>query len=110
MKILINKIRGNRFLRDSFWALLGNVVLRGAALITSIILAHILQKTTVGEFNSLKNTLTTLAIFTTFGLGYTSTKFVADYINSKNIHPKLLINKVYKITIIFSCLVSSFLF
>ncbi len=110
MKILINKIRGNRFLRDSFWALLGNVVLRGAALITSIILAHILQKTTFGEFNSLKNTLTTLAIFTTFGLGYTSTKFVADYINSKNIHPKLLINKVYKITIIFSCLVSSFLF
>lgn len=110
MQIVIPPFLRTDFFKDSFWALLGSVVLRGASLVTSIMLAHILLKTTFGEFNSLKNTLTTLAVFTTFGLGYTSTKFVADYINSKNKNPANLISQIYTITLVFSCAVSALLF
>ncbi|UOE41547.1 oligosaccharide flippase family protein [Chryseobacterium suipulveris] len=110
MKLIFKRILNNSFLQDSFWALLGNVIFRGAALITSIMLARILQKTVFGEFNSLKNTLTTLAIFTTFGLGYSSTKFIADYIILKKTNPKYLVRKIYTITLVFSGLISFLLY
>ena len=93
------------FFKDSFWALLGNVIFRGSGLVSSIFLAKILQKNEYGEFNSLKNTLTTLAIFTTFGLGYTSTKFVAECLSGSKKDPKELISKIYKIAIIFSVII-----
>jgi len=110
MKQILEKVFQNSFFRDSFWALLGSVILRGSALVSSIMLAHILLKTTFGEFNSLKNTLTTLAVFTTFGLGYTSTKFVADFLHSKKTNLRKLVNQIYRITITFSGVISLLLF
>lgn len=110
MKQILDKVFQNSFFRDSFWALLGSVILRGSALVSSIMLAHILLKTTFGEFNSLKNTLTTLAVFTTFGLGYTSTKFVADFLHSKKANLRKLVNQIYRITITFSGVISLLLF
>ncbi len=110
MKALFSKFFQNNFFRDSFWALLGSVILRGSALVSSIMLAHILQKTTFGEFNSLKNTLTTLAVFTTFGLGYTSTKFVSDFLHSKKANLEKIVLQIYSITFVFSGVVSLLLF
>ncbi len=110
MQIKVSQILRSEFFKDSLWALLGSVVLRGATLVSSVILAHVLQKTTFGEFNSLKNTLTTLAIFTTFGLGYTSTKFVADYIQKELKHPANLVRHIYLITFLFSATIASLLF
>ncbi|TDX83016.1 oligosaccharide flippase family protein [Epilithonimonas xixisoli] len=109
---IVKKNLKSNFFRDSFWALIGNVIFRGSGLIASILLAKILQKNAYGEFNSLKNTLTTLAIFTTFGLGYTSTKFVADCISDSDKNPKKIIAKIYKIALGFSVLVGllTFLF
>lgn len=98
------------FLKDSVWALVGNVFFRGSSLVSTFFLAHILQKIAYGEFNSLKNTLTTLAVFTTFGLGYTSTKFVAENISKKAQDLQYLVRKIYKITILFSGVVAILLF
>lgn len=96
------------FYKDSFWALIGNVIFRGSGLVSSILLARILDKHIYGEFNSLKNTLTTLAIFTTFGLGYTSTKFVAESLSDGD--SKKVIRKIYNIALVFSIIVSICIF
>lgn len=98
------------FFKDSFWALIGSIAIRGCSLVSAITLAHILQKGAYGEFNSLKNTLTTLAIFTTFGLGYTSTKFVAESLSKLQGSPIKLIRKIYLVSSIFSGFIAILLF
>lgn len=100
--LLIQSSMSSSFFKDSMWALIGNIVYRGSGLLSSILLAKILLSKTYGEFNSLKNTLTTLAIFTTFGLAYSSTKFVSDCISGTNTNPRYIIKQIYKIVIIFS--------
>ena len=69
----------NRFISDSFWALTGNVIGRGLALLAGIIVARFLGKDIYGEYGIIKNTILSVSLFSTFGLGYTATKYVAEY-------------------------------
>ncbi|WP_299581767.1 oligosaccharide flippase family protein [uncultured Sunxiuqinia sp.] len=77
----------SRLVTDSFWALFGNIIAKGLALAAGIIVARFLGKDTFGEYGIIRNTLMSIAIFSTFGLGYTATKYVAEY---KNSHPEFL--------------------
>jgi len=83
--------RSSKFVQDSFWALLGNILAKGLSLLGAIIVARILGKETFGEFGTIKSTLMNVAIFSTFGLGYTATKFIAEN-KKKNIHYLNIIN------------------
>lgn len=107
---LKNRFGKSDFFKDSFWALIGSIAIRGCSLVAAITLANILQKGAYGEFNSLKNTLTTLAIFSTFGLGYTSTKFVAESLSKLQASPKKLIRKIYVVSSVFSGFIAVLLF
>lgn len=77
----INIIRGNQLLKDSFWSLTGNVIGRGLALLAGILVARFLGKEIYGEYGIIRNTILTIGVFSTFGLGYTATKFIAEYKN-----------------------------
>lgn len=69
----------NKLFADSFWALLGNVIYKGLLLLSGIIIARILGKDIFGEFSIIKSTFVSLALLSSFGLGYTVTKFISDY-------------------------------
>lgn len=79
---VLTKIKGQQIFKDSFWALLGSVVGKGLSLLGGIIVARLLTKEIYGEYGIIKNTLYYIAIFSTFGLGFTATRFIARYVNS----------------------------
>ncbi|MGN6604246.1 MAG: oligosaccharide flippase family protein [Ginsengibacter sp.] len=85
---------------DSFWALLGNVVGKGLAFFSAILVARILGKATFGEFSILKSTLQSFAIFSTLGFGYTATKYVADFKTQRPHQLKTVLRYVTNITLI----------
>ena len=75
------KLKNSSLFKDSFWALFGSAFGQGLSLIAGIVVARFLGKDIYGEYGMIKSTLLNIAIFSTFGLGYTATKFIAE---SKN--------------------------
>jgi O-antigen/teichoic acid export membrane protein len=106
----INKILTNKLSQDSFWALIGSVSSRGLGLLAAIIVARLLGKDIYGEFGMIKSTLISVAIFSTFGLGYTATKFVAEFKNNEKEKLKLFYNYSMKITLLIGGVMSIVLF
>lgn len=101
-KDLMNRLLKSKLVNDSFWALFGNIMGKGLALAAGIIVARFLGKDIYGEYGIIRNTLMSLAIFSTFGLGYTATKYVAEYKNSKPEYIKIILKYCINITLIVS--------
>lgn len=101
-KDLINRLLKSKLVNDSFWALFGNIMGKGLALAAGIIVARFLGKDIYGEYGIIRNTLMSLAIFSTFGLGYTATKYVAEYKNCKPEYIKIILKYCINITLIVS--------
>ena len=76
---IIERIRQSPLFKDSMWSLIGSTVGRGLSLIAGILVARFLGKDIYGEYGIIKTTLIYIEIFSTFGLGYTATKYIADY-------------------------------
>ena len=68
----------SRLLNDSFWVLFGNSFGKGLALAAGIVVARFLGKEMYGEYGMIRNTLVSIAVFSTFGLGFTATKYVSE--------------------------------
>ena len=101
---------GKTLLNDSFWAVFGNVVLKGLGLLGGIIVARFLGKNAFGEFGIIKNTLMSIAVFSTFGLGYTATKYIAEFSKKRKGYTNQIIENSIKITFGFSGVMALFLF
>ena len=67
----------NNIFKNSLLIIIGNGIDGFLLLVVGIIFARILGKEMYGEYNLLKNTLADIAIFTTFGIGSTCTKFIS---------------------------------
>lgn len=78
-----NRLMNSELFKDSFWALFGNTVAKGLALIIGIVVANLLGSEDYGRYSLIKSTLIYIAIFSTFGLGHTGTKYVAQYKEEK---------------------------
>jgi O-antigen/teichoic acid export membrane protein len=81
IQTLIFKLKHSPLFKDSMWSLTGSVLGQGLSLIAGIVVARFLGKDIYGEYGMIKTTLINIAVFSTFGLGYTATKFIAE---SKN--------------------------
>lgn len=103
---IIRKLRNSRFFKDSFWAVFGNGIGYGLMLLAGIIIARLLGKELYGEYGFVKSTMFQFAAFSTLGLGYTSTKFVAEYKSKDASQVKPIINASIKITTIASCIIA----
>lgn len=104
MNKFIIKIKNNPLFKDSFWALLGNVLGKGLSLIAGIAVARFLGNEAYGEYGMIRNNLLMIAVFSSLGLGYTATKFIAeckDEIQMYNIH-----SIVIRITLITSVIIA----
>lgn len=108
LKHLIRSIRRNSLFEDSFWALTGNAVGRFCALVSGIVVARLLGKDIYGEYSVIRNTLFIIAVFSTLGLGYTATKFVAEYAGKCNV--TRLIRTINHITLCASGLIATIIF
>lgn len=77
-KIIKGEISG-RMARGSFWLLSGTIISRSIMLICSIIIAHLIGKSQFGEFGIIQSTINMFFVFGGFGLGMTTTKYVAEF-------------------------------
>lgn len=93
---------------DSMWAIIGNVSLRGLGLLGSIFVARFLGSEIFGEYGAIKNTIVSIAIFSTYGLGYTATKYVADLYKTNPNATTHFIKIALQITLICGSILSIF--
>ena len=80
---IYSRLRDSRLFKDGFWALTGSVFGRGLSLISSIAIARFMGSEAYGEYGMIKESLLMIAIFSSFGLGYTATKFIAEIKDSQ---------------------------
>jgi O-antigen/teichoic acid export membrane protein len=73
---------GYRLARGTFWSALGAASSRCFTLVSSIIVAHILGRETFGQFGVISATVGMFATFSSFGMGMTAAKYVAEFRSS----------------------------
>lgn len=82
MSILLSELKNcllkSKLFKDSFWAVFGNGLGNCLLLVAGIIIARFLGKDLYGEYGMVKTTMFHIASFSTLGLGFTSTKYIAD--------------------------------
>lgn len=67
-----------RLTKGTFWTLIGTVVSRLFTMISSIYIARMLGKEGFGEIGMVQSTLGVFGVFAGFGLGITTTKYIAE--------------------------------
>ena len=97
---LIYRLKQSNLFKDSFWALFGNVANKGLALLAGILIARFLGVETYGEYGMIRTTLLYIAVFSTFGLGFTVTRFTAQTDNNKRL--RIIIRSAMTISLLFS--------
>lgn len=102
---LVSSLKNSQLCKDSFWALFGNAANKGLSLFAGIIIARLLGKEAYGEYGMLKNTLLYIAVFSTFGLGFTATKYISEFQDLKSKVKAIAICSI-RITAVFSVLMA----
>lgn len=101
-----SKLLKSAIFKDSFWAVFGNGLGTGLLLIAGIIIARYLGKDLYGEYGVVKTNMFYLAGFSTFGLGFTSTRFISKYLKEDPTKINGVISTSLKITLIFSSIIA----
>ena len=102
-------IKKSKLFKDSFWAVFGNGLGNALLLVAGIVIARILGKDLYGEYGVVKTTMFQVAAFSTFGLGYTSTKFIAQYVKENQECLREITKSVLTISLISSFCLCFFL-
>lgn len=108
MKIF-NKILHSKLFQDSFWSVFGNGLGSAFLLAAGVLIARILGSEMYGEYGVVKSTMFSIAAFSSFGLGVSSTKYVAQYVAENKQYLRSLISSCYAITACSSGLFASVL-
>lgn len=103
----ISRIKSSPLAKDSFWAIFGNAMGKGLSLLAGIIVARLLGVDIYGEYGVVKSTLAYVAAFSTFGLGYTSTKYIAQTDKTETGTIRSIIKSSMGITIVTSVIMAA---
>lgn len=103
---LKDRLLHSKLFKDSFWAVFGNGLGNGLLLLSGIIIARILGKDLYGEYGLVKTTMFYIAAFASFGLGITSTKFIAKFVNKNDGSTALIIRQCLLISLGFSSFIA----
>ena len=109
-KLKTINIKNGGLLSDSMWAVIGNGIGNFLFLVAGIIIARILGKDLYGEYGMVKTPMFNIAAFSTFGLGYTSTKFVSEFMQKDKRYIKDIVKKSLCITLVSSSTLCILLF
>lgn len=96
----------NKLFKDSFWAVIGNGLGNALMLFAGIIIARLLGKDLYGEYGVVKSTMFYIASFATLGLGFTTTKYIANYVSDNKQYLKSIVRDSLLITLSFSSVVA----
>lgn len=99
---LKDRLLRSKLFKDSFWAVFGNGLGNGLLLLSGIIIARLLGKDLYGEYGVVKLTMFYIAMFACFGLGTTSTKYIANFVGENKTHVRSIMRDAMKITLCFS--------
>lgn len=99
---LKQRLLASKLFKDSFWAVFGNGLGNGLLLLSGIIIARLLGKELYGEYGVVKLTMFYVAMFACFGLGTTSTKYIANFVETNKTHVRSIMRDAMKITLVFS--------
>lgn len=97
-----DRLLNSKLFKDSFWAVFGNGIGNALLLLSGILIARFLGKDLYGEYGVVKTTMFYVASFATFGLGFTSTKYIAQYVNERVEYVKCIVRDSLVITLLFS--------
>jgi len=97
-----DRFANSQLFQDSMWALIGSVLGKGLSLLAGIAVARFLGKEAYGEYGMIKNTLVQIAIFSTLGLGYTGTRYIASAISEDVDLVKRYVKIIYQLSFIAS--------
>lgn len=70
---------GKRISKGVFWTFFSTIIFRGLIFFTSIVVARLLKREGFGELGIIRSTIDMFVAFAGFGLGLTTTKFVAQF-------------------------------
>ena len=84
INIIKERILQSKLLKDSFWALIGNGVGDFLLLVSGILIARFLGRDLYGEYGVVKTNMFYMAGFSTFGLVYSSTRYIS-YVDTKGL-------------------------
>lgn len=102
IKSLYTKFTKNGILQDSFWAIFGNSIAKILALVIGIVVAKILGSDSYGKYGLIKSTLISISVFSTFGLGVTGTKYIAQLKDTKKELVNTICHDILKISLVTS--------
>ncbi len=108
MKAIVKRITSSPLLIDSFWAVTGNAMTKVLAFLSAIVVARILEKELYGEYGLLRNIVVNIGMLSTFGLGYSATKFIAEAKKTGN--NKQIVFSSLRITVVISSTLAFLLF
>lgn len=103
---ICRNLRNSSLFRDSFWTLLGGGIGKGLSLIAGIFVARFLGSEVYGEYGTIRTTLLFIAIVSSFGFGYTATKYVVEYRNNNLSLVCSITNKILLFTLVFSLILA----
>ena len=106
----ISRFKRSRLINDAFWALLANLIGKGLPFIAGIFVARLLGSEAYGEFGLIKSSLMSIALFSSFGLGITATKFIAEIVNKDKQSAKYVERICNIITLISSLILATAVF
>ena len=105
-----DRLQNSPLLKDSFWALLGSVVGKGLSLLAGMMVARFLGQEIYGEYGLIKSTLLYVSVFSTLGLGYTGTRYIAKAYTERKDEIRHIIRVIYRVTFASSVLMALVLF
>ncbi len=105
--ILANEIQ-NKLINSAFWAISGNIVIKGLSLVASLFIANFLGSNIFGELSMVKSTLSVFGLIASFGLEFTATKLIAESIQKNKEKVGEIISAISLVNFVFallSCLI-----
>jgi O-antigen/teichoic acid export membrane protein len=97
---------GKRIASGTFWSVIGNGFGKVFTFIAMILVARILGKEAFGEFGLARSTASMFVAFSSFGMGLTATKYIAELLHTDKERTGRIIGLTYVLTFFTSLLVA----
>jgi O-antigen/teichoic acid export membrane protein len=108
---ILNRVQsspiGKRLASGTFWSIVGNGLGRSLTFIAMILVARILGKEAFGEFGLVRSTASMFVTFSSFGMGLTATKYIAELLHSDKERVGRIIGLNYLLSFFFSTVVAT---
>lgn len=113
-KDIIDKIKKSEDLfflfKGVFWNLFGTLFYQGLMLLSSILIARILEKSEYGQLGIIRSTVNMFVVLSAFGIGLTATKYIAELKNTNREKVGEIIGMTNLFTLFSSILISLSIF